>query len=148
MHLKDTFNTRVTCDCFPRWRHQMETFSALLTFCAEHSPGTGEYPHKGQWRGALMFFSICIWIIGWVNAGEADDLRRHRAHYDVTVVFIMTTGALVFLFVLMCQTIPHRHVNIIKSRCVQSCKFFYRVKMLTYIFKDSFKLFMWPMVNV
>ena len=26
------------------WRHQMETFSALLAFCAGNSPGTGEFP--------------------------------------------------------------------------------------------------------
>ena len=43
-------------------------------------------PHKGQWRGALMFSSICAWINGWVNNGEAGDLRRIRAHYDVTVM--------------------------------------------------------------
>ena len=27
--------------------------------------------HKGQWRGALMFSSICAWINGWVNNREA-----------------------------------------------------------------------------
>ena len=43
-------------------------------------------PHKGQWRGALMFSSICAWINGSVNNREARDLRRHRAHYDVTVM--------------------------------------------------------------
>ena len=42
-------------------------------------------PHKGQWRGALMFSLICVWINDWVNNGEAGDLRRYRAHYDVTV---------------------------------------------------------------
>ena len=26
------------------WRHQMETFSALLAFCAGNSPVTGEFP--------------------------------------------------------------------------------------------------------
>ena len=26
------------------WRHQMETFSALLAICAENSPGPGEFP--------------------------------------------------------------------------------------------------------
>ena len=36
-------------------------------------------PHKGQWRGALMFSLICAWINGWVNNREAGDLRRHRA---------------------------------------------------------------------
>ena len=43
-------------------------------------------PHKGQWRGALMFSLICVWINGWVNNGEAGDLRHYRAHYDVTVM--------------------------------------------------------------
>ena len=39
-------------------------------------------PHKGQWRGALMFSLICVWINCWVNNREAGDLRRHRAHCD------------------------------------------------------------------
>ena len=43
-------------------------------------------PHKGQWRGALMFSLICTWINGWENNREAGDLRGHRAHYDVTVM--------------------------------------------------------------
>ena len=46
-------------------------------------------PHKGQWRGALIFSLICAWINGWVNNREAGDLRRHLAHYDVIV---MTTN--------------------------------------------------------
>ena len=45
-------------------------------------------PHKGQWRGALMFSLICVWIKGWVNNREAGDLRRHRGHYDVSVMLI------------------------------------------------------------
>ena len=43
-------------------------------------------PHKGQWRGALMFSLICAWTNGWVNTREAGDLRRNRAHYDVIVM--------------------------------------------------------------
>ena len=43
-------------------------------------------PHEGQWRGALMFSLICARINGWINNREAGDLRRHRAHYDVTVM--------------------------------------------------------------
>ena len=43
-------------------------------------------PHKGQWRWALVFSLICAWINGWVNNRETGDLRRHRAHYDVTVM--------------------------------------------------------------
>ena len=36
--------------------------------------------------GALMFSLICAWINNWVKNREADDLRRHRGHYDVTVI--------------------------------------------------------------
>ena len=43
-------------------------------------------PHKGQWRGALMFTLICVWINDWVNNREAGDLRCYRAHYDVIVI--------------------------------------------------------------
>ena len=41
-------------------------------------------PHKGQWRGDLMFSLICAWINGWVNNGKTGDFRRHHAHYGVT----------------------------------------------------------------
>ena len=43
-------------------------------------------PHKGQWRGALMFSLICAWIYGWVNNREGGDLRRHHVHYGVIVM--------------------------------------------------------------
>ena len=43
-------------------------------------------PHRGHWRGALMFSLICAWLNGWVNSREVSDLRRHRAHYDVIVI--------------------------------------------------------------
>ena len=46
-------------------------------------------PHKGQWRGALKFSLICVWINGWINNREVGDLRRYRAHYDVTVMFFI-----------------------------------------------------------
>ena len=65
----------------PWWRHQMETFSALLAIFAGNSPVP-----EGQWRGALMFSLIWVWINGWVNNREAGDLRRHRAHCDVIVM--------------------------------------------------------------
>ena len=43
-------------------------------------------PHKGQWRGALLFSLICVWINIWINNREAGDLRRYRAQYDVIVM--------------------------------------------------------------
>ena len=70
----------------PWWRHQMETVSALLAICAGNSPVPGEFPNKGQWRGALMFSLIWARINGWVNNHEAGDLRRHPTHCDVIVM--------------------------------------------------------------
>ena len=41
---------------------------------------------KGQWRGALMVSLICAWTNGSANNRGAGDLRRDRAHYDVTLI--------------------------------------------------------------
>ena len=46
-------------------------------------------PHKGQWREALMCSLIWVVTIGSANNRDAGDLRRHRVHYDATV---MTKG--------------------------------------------------------
>ena len=41
------------------WRHQMETFSALLSFCAGNSPVTGEFPsQRPVTRGLDAFFDL------------------------------------------------------------------------------------------
>ena len=61
----------------------METFSALLA----------SVNHKGQWRGASMFF-MYTWINDWVNNREAGDLMRHCAHYDVIIKGIHTSSML------------------------------------------------------
>ena len=66
------------------WRHQMETFSALLAICAGNSPVNGEF--SAQRSVTRMFSLIGVWINDWVSNREAGDLRRYRAHYDVTVM--------------------------------------------------------------
>ena len=43
-------------------------------------------PRKSQWRGALVFYLLSAWTNGWVNNRDGDDLKRHRAHYGVTVM--------------------------------------------------------------
>ena len=70
------------------WRHQMETFSALLAICAGNSSVTGEFPAQRPVARCFYVSFICTWIFSWVNNREADDLRRHRAHYDVTVMLV------------------------------------------------------------
>ena len=45
----------------PWWHHQMETFSALLSICAENSPITGEFPSsRTVTRGFDVFFHLCL----------------------------------------------------------------------------------------
>ena len=60
----------------------MKTFPALLAICAGNSPVTGEFPAQ---RPVTRSFDLRM-KNGWVNNGEAGDLRRHRAHYGVTVM--------------------------------------------------------------
>ena len=69
-----------------KWKHQS---SALLALCAGNSPVTGEFPAQRPWRGALIFCLICAWLHGWVNNRKAGDLRRRRAHCDVTVMSVL-----------------------------------------------------------
>ena len=48
-------------------------------------------PHKGHWRKALLFSLIYAWTNGWVKNRDAGNLRRHRAHYDVTLMTLWMT---------------------------------------------------------
>ena len=67
-----------------RWKH----FPRYRPFVRGIHRSPVNSPHKGQWRRDLMFSLICVWMNGWVNNLEAGDLRRYRAHYDVTVMVI------------------------------------------------------------
>ena len=46
------------------WRHQMETFSALLAFCAGNSPVIGVFPTQRPVTRSFDVFFICTWING------------------------------------------------------------------------------------
>ena len=71
---------------FARWRHQMETSSALLALCAGNSPVTGEFPsQRPVTRSCHVFFDLRL-NKRLVNNIEAVDLRRHRTHYEVIVM--------------------------------------------------------------
>ena len=83
------FITNITChihDDVIKWKH----FPRYWPFVRRIHRSPVNSPHKGQWRGALMFTLICARIKGWVNNCEAGDLRRKRAHYDVIVMLPLT----------------------------------------------------------
>ena len=69
-----------------KWKH----FPRNWPFVREIHRSPVNFPHKGQWRGALMFSLIYVWINGWVNNREAGDLRRQHDHYDVIVMLLIT----------------------------------------------------------
>ena len=65
------------------WRHQTETFSALLTLCAGNSPGTGEFPaQRPVTRSFDVSFDLRLskrlskqsW--GWWSEGPSSPLWR------------------------------------------------------------------------
>ena len=92
-----SFQLSVTCISVPWWRYQMKTFSALQALCAGNSPVIGEFPsQRPVTRSFDVFFDLCL--NGQVNKREAGDFRRHRAHYDVTVVYIVIRTVVNFDF--------------------------------------------------
>ena len=78
-----TFKHIVVKFLSPAWiPADMETFSALLALCAMNSKRNS--PHKGQWRGALMFSLIrvlnkrlCKQSWGWWFETPSRSLWRH-----------------------------------------------------------------------
>ena len=83
--VKNTPTDREICyghDDVIKWKH----FSRYWPFVRGIHRSPRKSPHKGQWSGALVFSLIYAWINGWVNNRETDDLRWHRAHYEVTAM--------------------------------------------------------------
>ena len=94
-----------------KWKH----FPRHCPFVRGIHRSSVDSPHKGQWRGALMFSLICAWINSWVNNREAGDLRCHHTHYDVTVMsLICMCGA--YLEYLIMETVCCRANSVFKTR--------------------------------
>ena len=81
----DVHSLRYCFEGYPWWRHQMETFSALLIICTGISPVTGELPAQGPvTRSFDVFFDLCLnkrlskqsW--GWWLETLPRSLWRHR----------------------------------------------------------------------
>ena len=78
-------NVKYRHDDAVRWKH----FRRYWPFVRRIHRSPVNSPHKGQWRGALMFSLICAWINSSVNSHEAGDLWRHHAYNDVIVRWIL-----------------------------------------------------------
>ena len=83
-----TVGMRHTCICWChhddviKWKHLPRYWPFVRGI--HRSPVNS--PHKGLWRGALMFSLICAWTNSGANNGDAGDLRHHHAHYDVVAM--------------------------------------------------------------
>ena len=87
-----------TVQCPPKWNWELTTFISYDNVIKwKHFPrhclflrgihrSPVDSPHKGQWRGVLMFSLIGTWTNSWANNRDAGDLRRHRAHYDLILM--------------------------------------------------------------
>ena len=79
----------ITSDAIPWWRHQMETFSALLAICAENSRVTCEFPAQRPvtWSFGVFFYlrlnkPLSKQWRGW----WFETLSTLWRHYDVAVM--------------------------------------------------------------
>ena len=105
-----------------KWKH----FPRNWPFVREIHRSPVNFPHKGQWRGALMFSLIYAWINDWVNNREAGDLRRQHGHYDV-IVMNMSLPSLYYWLMHVCL------VSGISFHCLGGCDF----KMTSFVVGGS-----------
>ena len=70
------------------WRHQMEIFSVSLALCAGNSSVTGEFSWQRPMTRSFDVFFYPRLNKRWVHNQDAGDFRRHRAHYDVSVMIM------------------------------------------------------------
>ena len=131
------------------WRHQMENCPRYWPFVRGIHRSPVNSPHKGQWRGALMFSLIYAWTNDWVRNRKAGDLRRHWAHYDVTVMrrsqsvekyrgSVFIAAFLVFNFVLLRRfLISNFYVSIILNSKSQHSEQEYWMKDFINNIKDT-----------
>ena len=85
-HFDSNFDQNTTThDDVIKWKHFLRYWPFVRGI--HWSPVNS--PHKGQWRGSLVFSLICAWTHSWVNNPDAGCLRRNCAHYDVTVMSLI-----------------------------------------------------------
>ena len=98
------------------WRHQMETFSALLALCAENSPVTGEFPSQRPVTQSFdVFFDLRL------NKRLSKHSRRRwfetpscsllRHSNDIDFFFIIQSAAVFAACSAPCSRSPNRAPN-------------------------------------
>ena len=107
--ITEFWTTLLLHDDVTKWKHFLHYWP--FVWGIHWSPVNS--PHKGQWRGALMFSQICAWING--NNHEAGDLRRYCAHYDVIVMYVQELNWRVSLSELTIHIIIRRFIQLCEA---------------------------------
>ena len=105
------------------WRHQMETFSALLAICAGNSPVPGEFPtQRPVTRNFDVYFDLrpnkrlskLLW--GWWFETQSRPLWRHRNEMIKLHGDLMTWNCLRHYWTFVGETIefPSQRVKYVK----------------------------------
>ena len=109
----DVLCPKVTTACWritsSHYHHYTELSEGIKLVNDDVSPVNS--PHKGQWLGALIFALICARINAWENNREAGDLRRYRAHYDVTVMIPMSFVFIINWLLDLRLSLTHKELN-------------------------------------
>ena len=86
--LKSVSTETFSYDDVIKWKH----FPRYRPFVRRIHRSPENSPHKGQWRGALIYSLICTWMNDWivriVSNREDGDLRRHCANYNIIVMLV------------------------------------------------------------
>ena len=100
------WNTAVPQRVLSWWRHQVETFSALLALCAGKSPVTGDFPAQRPVTQTFhVFFDLCLnkrlskQLWGWWFEAPSRSLWRHCNVIEKTacVIFDWRPGARLYI---------------------------------------------------
>ena len=131
-----------THDDVIKWKY----FSLYWPFVRGIHRSPVNFPHKGQCRGALMFSLICAWTNGWVNTRVAGDLRRNRAHYNVTVMWDISCLCWIqthiyMLFLLFSCDMKYEN-RVIEQRYIYS-----RIHLLLHMFVRCVPGYIWHLIQ-
>ena len=72
-------------ECYMMTSSNGNIFSRYWSFVRGIHLSTKDSPHRGQWRGALIYFYLRINKRLKANSRDDGASRHHGAHYDVTV---------------------------------------------------------------
>ena len=99
------------------WRHQMKTLSGLLGLCEGNPPVADWFPPKRPVTRSLdVFFDLRL-NKRLRKQSRRGDLRRDRAHYDVTVIGTFDIQYIPWIYTQLCFGVVTLFVLMVCPHC-------------------------------